>query len=80
MGEQIPLASRVMTVCDIYDALTAMDRPYKKAMSTEVALNILAEEVGLGLLDSEIVDIFVESRTYEIIQTANDAASMSRAS
>ncbi|MFV2090112.1 MAG: HD-GYP domain-containing protein, partial [Pseudomonadales bacterium] len=66
-GEQIPLASRVMTVCDIYDALTAMDRPYKKAMPVEHALSILEDEARQGLLDSDMVNIFIESRTYERI-------------
>jgi HD-GYP domain-containing protein (c-di-GMP phosphodiesterase class II) len=65
VGEQIPLASRVMAVCDIYDALTAMDRPYKRAMTTEVALRILEDEARQGLLDGDIVQIFKDSRTYE---------------
>lgn len=65
MGEQIPLASRVMTVCDIYDALTAMDRPYKKAMPVERALSILQDEARQGLLDTDMVQVFIDSRTYE---------------
>jgi HD-GYP domain-containing protein (c-di-GMP phosphodiesterase class II) len=65
VGEQIPLASRVMTVCDIYDALTAMDRPYKKAMPVEQALAILEDEAGQGLLDSDMVNIFIDSRIYQ---------------
>jgi HD-GYP domain-containing protein (c-di-GMP phosphodiesterase class II) len=64
-GDQIPLASRVMTVCDIYDALTAMDRPYKRAMSTEVALGILDDEARQGLLDVDIVQVFKDSRNYQ---------------
>jgi HD-GYP domain-containing protein (c-di-GMP phosphodiesterase class II) len=54
-----------MTVCDIFDALTAMDRPYKRAMTTEVALGILEDEARQGLLDRDIVQIFTESRSYE---------------
>ena len=69
VGEQIPLASRVMTVCDIYDALTAMDRPYKKAMPVEVALAILEDEARQGLLDVDMVTIFIDSRTYISSQT-----------
>ncbi len=65
VGEQIPLASRVMTVCDIYDALTAMDRPYKKAMGVDRALAILEDEAGQGLLDLDMVKVFIESRIYE---------------
>jgi hypothetical protein len=64
VGEQIPLPSRVMTVCDIYDALTAMDRPYKKAMTPEYALGILDDEVRQGLLDADLVKIFVDARIY----------------
>ncbi len=63
-GDEIPLASRVMTVCDIYDALTAMDRPYKNAVSAQAALNILEEEAGLGLLDADMVRVFIESGIY----------------
>lgn len=65
VGEQIPLASRVMTVCDIYDALTAMDRPYKKAMPIERALGILQDEARQGLLDTDMVNVFIESRVYQ---------------
>jgi HD-GYP domain-containing protein (c-di-GMP phosphodiesterase class II) len=64
-GEDIPLASRVMTVCDIYDALTAMDRPYKRAIPSQVALNILDDEARLGLLDGDMVRIFIESGIHE---------------
>ena len=64
VGDQIPLPSRVMTVCDIYDALTAMDRPYKRALSTEDALRILEKEATAELLDEDIVRIFIESDVY----------------
>lgn len=62
VGEQIPLASRVMAVCDVFDALTAMDRPYKPAMSDEVAYTILEDEGRRGLLDKDMVQIFIDSR------------------
>ena len=62
---EIPLQSRMMTISDIYDALTANDRPYKKAVPTERAIDILKMEVNDGLLDSTLVDLFVESRVFE---------------
>jgi HD-GYP domain-containing protein (c-di-GMP phosphodiesterase class II) len=65
-GDAIPLASRVMTVCDIYDALTAMDRPYKAALSRDRALSILDEEVRGGMLDRDIVDVFISSAAYRV--------------
>jgi HD-GYP domain-containing protein (c-di-GMP phosphodiesterase class II) len=61
----IPIQSRMMTVSDIYDALTASDRPYKRAISTERAIDILKMEVGDGLLDPNLVDTFIEAKVYE---------------
>ncbi len=45
-GEAIPLQTRMMTIADIYDALTAQDRPYKRALPAIRALDILTDEVG----------------------------------
>jgi HD-GYP domain-containing protein (c-di-GMP phosphodiesterase class II) len=61
----IPIQSRMMTVSDIYDALTASDRPYKRAITTERALDILKMEVKDGLLDNSLVDVFIESKVFE---------------
>jgi HD-GYP domain-containing protein (c-di-GMP phosphodiesterase class II) len=47
-GESIPPAARMMAITDIYDALTAKDRPYKKAMPPEKALDILSGDVKRG--------------------------------
>lgn len=64
-AEQIPVQSRMMTVSDIYDALTANDRPYKRAITTERALDILKMEVKDGLLDTALVDLFIEAKIFE---------------
>jgi HD-GYP domain-containing protein (c-di-GMP phosphodiesterase class II) len=61
----IPLQSKIMTVADIYDALTAADRPYKKALPHERALQILDFEVRDGHLDRELVRIFCEAEVYK---------------
>lgn len=66
-ADQIPIQSRMMTVCDIYDALTAMDRAYKKSISEERALDILKLEVSDGKLDKNLVDLFIESGVYKIV-------------
>lgn len=63
-AEAIPYGAKIMTICDIYDALTASDRPYKAAVPTEQALNILHAEVNTGLLDSDLVRVFVDSGCY----------------
>ncbi|HEY0591561.1 MAG TPA: HD domain-containing phosphohydrolase, partial [Thermoanaerobaculia bacterium] len=62
---RIPIQSRMMTVSDIYDALTASDRPYKRAISTDRALDILGMEVKDGLLDRDLVRIFIEAKVFE---------------
>ena len=63
-GEQIPLQARMMTIADIYDALTAQDRPYKRAVPTSTALDILHEEAGQGKLDSDLLDVFITKQVY----------------
>lgn len=68
-GDSIPIQSRMMTIADIFDALTASDRPYKKSLSPENALHIMDEEVRQGKLDSSLFEVFVESKNYmQIIQ------------
>lgn len=66
-GREIPIQTRIMTISDIYDALTAADRPYKKAVPVERALDILAMEVKAGKLDSDLYEIFIESKIYTSI-------------
>lgn len=60
-GDQIPVQSKMMAISDIYDALTASDRPYKKAVPHELALDILKKESDSGQLDKELFRIFVEA-------------------
>ncbi len=64
-GEEIPLQSKIMSISDIFDALTASDRPYKRAVPVDRALDILGYEVKDGALDSELVRLFVEARVWE---------------
>ena len=64
-ANDIPIQSRMMTVSDIYDALTASDRPYKRAVPTERALDILRMEMKEGLLDPNLVATFIEAKVYE---------------
>jgi putative two-component system response regulator len=63
-GEAIPLSGRIVAVVDFFDALT-MDRVYRKAMSDEVALDMLAKESGRAF-DPRLVDCFL-ARSAEMI-------------
>jgi len=62
---KIPVQSKMMTICDIFDALVAWDRPYKKAVSVERALNILNEEAMDGKLDTDLLEIFIRAKIFE---------------
>ncbi len=53
----------MMTISDIFDALGAADRPYKRAVSLERSLEILEAFVKNGELDAELFRIFVEARS-----------------
>jgi len=65
-GEEIPLQSRILAIVDIFDALTAADRPYRRAMAREKAGEVLKAEAEAGRLDADIVTLFVDSKLYEI--------------
>jgi HD-GYP domain-containing protein (c-di-GMP phosphodiesterase class II) len=55
----------MMTISDIYDALTAADRPYKAAVAPARALDIMQDEVKGGQLDAGLFQLFVEGKVYE---------------
>ena len=64
-GGEIPLQSRMLTISDIYDALTAPDRPYKRGLPPDKALDILAKEAQTGKIDRPLYEVFVESRAWQ---------------
>ncbi|MDP7167576.1 MAG: HD domain-containing phosphohydrolase [Nitrospinota bacterium] len=70
--EEIVLQARMMCVCDIFDALTASDRPYKKAAPLEKAIQILKFEVKDNHLCPELVDIFIKDKVYQVVEVFVD--------
>ncbi|MFQ5677276.1 MAG: HD domain-containing phosphohydrolase, partial [bacterium] len=63
-GSAISIQSRIMCIADIYDALSAPDRPYKEAHPIEEALDILRQEAKAGKLDQDIVALFIAKELY----------------
>lgn len=59
-AEEIGLEARMMTIADIYDALTASDRPYKPSLSRDEALGILESDVRQGKLDPWLFELFLD--------------------
>ena len=73
-ADGIPIQTRMMTISDIYDALTAQDRPYKRAVSVERALDILTTEVKEGQLDADLYKLFIDAKLFQ--RQIEDAANL----
>ena len=58
-GEEIPLLARILQIADIYDALTSA-RSYKRALTSEEALNVVLQEAKLGWRDPQVVELFAD--------------------
>jgi HD-GYP domain-containing protein (c-di-GMP phosphodiesterase class II) len=70
-GPEIIPQVRMLTISDVFDALTANDRPYKPAMSIERALDILVKEFAeRGKVDKDLLDLFIAKKVYEPIMAA----------
>lgn len=63
-GEQMSVQARIMAVADVFEALTASDRPYKKAKTLSETLNIMGKMALDQHIDAEIFRIFVHERVY----------------
>jgi HD-GYP domain-containing protein (c-di-GMP phosphodiesterase class II) len=63
--EQMSVQARVMGIADIFEALTARDRPYKQGMKLSQAMAIMHKFKRNGHIDPDLFDIFVEQRLYQ---------------
>jgi HD-GYP domain-containing protein (c-di-GMP phosphodiesterase class II) len=64
-AEAISLQTRIITIVDIFDALTAADRPYKRAVAPDYAVGVLRAEAEAGMLDAALVEAFAAARVWE---------------
>jgi HD-GYP domain-containing protein (c-di-GMP phosphodiesterase class II) len=64
---EIPVQAKMMTISDIFDALTAQDRPYKKAVPYERALAIIESDVKAGKCDPDLFRLFVEAQVFKLV-------------
>ena len=63
--EQMSVQARMMGVADIFEALTAADRPYKRGMQLSQALGIMEKMVHNGHIDPDLFQVFVRERVYQ---------------
>jgi len=66
---EIPIPAKIMAVADIFDALTAADRPYKKAVPVERAISVLELEAKDNHIDRELVRLFAEHGVYRVLES-----------
>ena len=64
-SDEIPPEVRLLTILDIFEALTAQDRPYKKPIPPERSFEILYSMADEGCIDKDILDLFKRSRAWE---------------
>jgi HD-GYP domain-containing protein (c-di-GMP phosphodiesterase class II) len=67
-GDDIPIGGQILAMLDIYEALTASDRPYKPPVSREKALQILEAEAKANHLNPHVVRLFIDSGIYKAVE------------
>jgi HD-GYP domain-containing protein (c-di-GMP phosphodiesterase class II) len=68
-ADDIPLGGKILAIVDIFEALTAKDRPYKPAIPIEKALKILDDEEARGGIDSKLYGLFKEKRIFKLFES-----------
>jgi HD-GYP domain-containing protein (c-di-GMP phosphodiesterase class II) len=63
----IPIQAQIITIADIYDALTAGDRPYKSGLPTVTALKILQQEASKNTINADCLELFKQRKVYEVL-------------
>ena len=63
-GEQMSIPARMLAIADVFEALTAIDRPYKKGMKLSQALSILGRMKKDNHVDSQLFDVFIDKKVY----------------
>ena len=69
---EIPIQSQMMAITDIYDALTASDRPYKNRLSIEQSLAILQQEAAQQKINADLVELFQQRQVYQAVGYRED--------
>ena len=72
-GDEWSGPARMMTIADIYDALTASDRPYKRAVPTDVAVDTPRKEAAAGQIDADLLNLFVDQGVYEVVRLPRES-------
>ncbi|MBE9097065.1 HD domain-containing phosphohydrolase [Tychonema sp. LEGE 07203] len=66
-NSEIPIQAQLMTIADIYDALTAGDRPYKRALRTDAAMKILRQEAAHHKINADLLELFDRRQVFSVL-------------
>jgi len=66
-GKEIPFQTQILTIADIYDALTAADRPYKRRLDLKTAANILWSEAQKNHINQNLVELFLQRQVFTVL-------------
>jgi HD-GYP domain-containing protein (c-di-GMP phosphodiesterase class II) len=64
---EIPVQTQILTIADIYDALTASDRPYKRRLPVNTVLKILRHEATKNKINGDLVDLFEQRQVFSVL-------------
>jgi HD-GYP domain-containing protein (c-di-GMP phosphodiesterase class II) len=65
--DEISIQTQILTIADIYDALTASDRPYKRRLPMDTALKILRQEATKNKINSDLVELFEQRQVFTVL-------------
>lgn len=65
--EEIPIQAQMLAIVDIYDALTASDRPYKRRLPVDTALKILRQEASKNKINGDLVELFEQRQVFTVL-------------
>lgn len=65
--EEIPLQTQMLAIADIYDALTASDRPYKRRLPVNTVIKILRQEAAKNKISSDLVELFDQRQVFTVL-------------
>jgi len=65
-GDEVPMGGQILAIVDIFEALTAKDRPYKPAIPIDKAIAILQDEVNRGALNAKLWQLFLDRQLYNL--------------
>jgi HD-GYP domain-containing protein (c-di-GMP phosphodiesterase class II) len=65
--DEIPVQTQILTIVDIYDALTASDRPYKRRLPVDTAIKILRQEASKNKINMDLVELFEQRQVFTVL-------------